>query len=71
MVVLVFCYKGTGSNPTEVYSFLFYNLFENNEHKQKEAGDGELNSLPKIIIFNLVYDTKINLADFYSSLLLF
>ena len=34
-------------NPTEVYSFHSVKLFENNEHKQKEAGDGLCKTIGK------------------------
>ena len=34
-------------NPTEVYSFYSVKLFENNEHKQKEAGDGLCKTIGK------------------------
>ena len=38
--VLAFHSDDPSSNPTEVYSFEFCELFEKNENKQKEAGDG-------------------------------
>ena len=41
-VVVVFYSDNPSSKPAEAYSFFCNIVFENNEHKQKEAGVGPL-----------------------------
>ena len=50
---LAFYSKNLSSNPAEVYSFYSAKLFEENENKQKEAGNGSFKNIFSLLPLDL------------------